>query len=63
MSIDPEAYGKLQAEALVSGLEQLKHQLIAENDQSLASQLVAGQAAVEAMKQLLGGLTEGLDGR
>lgn len=55
MEHDPEAYGRQMAEALVQGLEDLKSDFAGP---SLESQLAAGQAAVEAMKQLLGGLTK-----
>ncbi|MDB5097286.1 MAG: hypothetical protein JWM80_1707 [Cyanobacteria bacterium RYN_339] len=56
--MDPETQGKLTAEALVNGLEQLKQDLVARQGGSLEVQLQAGQAAVEAMKKLLGGLTD-----
>jgi hypothetical protein len=59
MPIDPEAQGRLMAEALVQGLENLKSDFAGP---SLESQLAAGQAAVEAMKQLLGGITRDLPG-
>jgi hypothetical protein len=62
ISNDPEAFGRKTAELLVGGLEQLKTQLIDTGSGSLAEQLLAGQAAVEAMKRLLGDVTDDLMG-
>lgn len=54
---DPEAAGKAAAEALVAQLEALKRQ-IGGPAASPTRQIVAGEAAVEALKQVLGGLTK-----
>jgi hypothetical protein len=45
------------AEALVAQLESLKRQ-VGGPEASHARQLVAGEAAVEALKQVLGGVTK-----
>jgi hypothetical protein len=58
MDIDPELKGRVTAEALIQGLEHLKQDLAGD---SLESQLKAGQAAVEAMKKLLGGHTQDMN--
>ena len=63
MTTDPEEYGQQTAEALVQGLEAMKRQLLDRRGDDLGSQLAAGHAAVEAMKQLLDGLTDGMDAR
>jgi len=57
MDLDPEARGRQMAEALFQGLEELKADF---GGPSLDRQLLAGQAAVEAMKQLLGGISQDL---
>lgn len=57
MTPDPEAAGKAMAEALVAQLEQLKAELHAGPGASPERRIVAGEAAVEALKQVLGGLT------
>ncbi len=61
MTMDPEELGRLMAERLVGGLEQLKREAT-DTHGSLESQIAAGQAAVEAMKQLLGPLADDLRG-
>lgn len=53
---DPEAAGKAMAEALVAQLDQLKAELQAGAG---TPPLVAGEAAVAALKQVLGGVTAG----
>lgn len=53
---DPEAAGQAMAEALVAQLDQLKAELQAGAG---TPPIVAGEAAVAALKQVLGGLTAG----
>jgi hypothetical protein len=57
MPTDPETAGKAMAEALVSQLEALKAQVQAGPHASPEAQIAAGEAAVAAMKRVLGGLT------
>ena len=62
MALDPEQVGKQTAEQLIGGLENLKRGMLRDSDGSLESQIVAGQAAVETLKHLLGGLADDMGG-
>lgn len=61
MPLESEEHARLTAEALVSGLEELKRVVAQQQVGGVAdldAQLSAGLAAVETMKQLLGGVVE-----
>lgn len=60
MALDPESYGRDTAQTLVGGIEELKRELLGGGEASLEQQLQAGRVAVEALKQLLGGVTSDL---